>query len=330
MYFQLILPSLHQILTEYTMANIYKNKDIPKFMLDKRYLLGSVFFIFTFSVLFMLIYTPFSMTAWFSLKDTQHFGMTAAFYIVALAILLISKVGISAVQNKMRFTYPRYILWIVTEMLIISLFYTYFTFIFVQPVDEGVWPIWLKAFGCLTLILAIPYTIMTLYAAYKSKTEELEMLQYEMSLSSEQTMVYPQLVNLYDYNGALKLTISSDSLYYMESQDNYVKIYYENQDRLLSYMLRCRTKTIEENLAETSMVRCHRSYMVNVSKINHIKKGGKSRYIVLSNTDIKPIPVSKSYFKNLVEKIEQYNSSVLSQNSATVITEDNVVPTVSE
>ena len=79
MYFQLILPSLHQILTEYTMANIYKNKDIPKFMLDKRYLLGSVFFIFTFSVLFMLIYTPFSMTAWFSLKDTEHFGMTAAF-----------------------------------------------------------------------------------------------------------------------------------------------------------------------------------------------------------------------------------------------------------
>ena len=330
MYFQLILPSLHQILTEYTMANIYKNKDIPKFMLDKRYLLGSVFFIFTFSVLFMLIYTPFSMTAWFSLKDTQHFGMTAAFYIVALAILLISKVGISAVQNKMRFTYPRYILWIVTEMLIISLFYTYFTFIFVQPIDEGVWPIWLKAFGCLTLILAIPYTIMTLYAAYKSKTEELEMLQYEMSLSSEQTMVYPQLVNLYDYNGALKLTISSDSLYYMESQDNYVKIYYENQDRLLSYMLRCRTKTIEENLADTSMVRCHRSYMVNVSKINHIKKGGKSRYIVLSNTDIKPIPVSKSYFKNLVEKIEQYNSSVLSQSTAVISTDETATPTNTE
>ena len=61
-----------------------------------------------------------------------------------------------------------------------------------------------------------------------------------------------------------------------------------------------------------------------------IRKEGKSRYIVLTNNSIKPIPVSKSYFKNLVEKIEQYNSSVLSQNSATVITEDNVVPTVSE
>lgn len=308
------------------MAKILKNKDIPKFLLDKRYLFGSVFFIFTFSVLFMLIYTPFSMTAWFSLSDTQHFGMTAAFYVVALAILLISKVGMYAVQNKMRFTYPRYILWVITEMIIISLFYTYFTFVFIPPVEESVWLIWLKAFGCLTLIIAIPYTMMTLYAAYKSKTEELEMLQYEMSLTSEQTIAYPQLVNLYDYNGTLKLTISSDSLYYMESQDNYVKIYYENKDRLLSYMLRCRTKAIEENLADTSMVRCHRSYMVNVSKINHIKKGGKARYIVLNNPDIKPIPVSKSYFKNVVEKIEQYNSSMLSQTAVSA-SDESATPT---
>jgi arginine repressor len=51
--------------------------------------------------------------------------------------------------------------------------------------------------------------------------------------------------------------------------------------------------------------------MVNVMKINHITKGGKARYIVLSNNDIKPIPVSKSYFKNLVEKIDKYNSTVL-------------------
>ena len=142
------------------------------------------------------------------------------------------------------------------------------------------------------------------------------MLQYEMSLSSESSVVYPSLINLYDYNGALKLTINSDSLYYMESQDNYVKIFYENNGKLLSYMLRSRTKTIEENLAETSMVRCHRSYMVNVMKINHIRKGGKARYIVLANDDIKPIPVSKSYFKNLIEKIDKYNASALPSGTA--------------
>lgn len=291
------------------MTNIMKNWEIPKFLLDKRYFTFSVFFIFTFSILFMLIYTPFSMTVWFSLSDIQYTGMTIAFYIVALAILAVSKLGLYTAQTKVRFTFPKYILWVIAEIIIISIFYTYFTYVFVPPANESIWQILGKAFGCLTMIMAIPYTILTLYAAYKAKTEELEMLQYKLSLLSETTVTYPSLVNFYDYNGTLKLTIHADSLYYMESQDNYIKIYYENQERLLSYMLRCRTKTIEENLADTSMVRCHRSYMVNVRKINHIKKSSQGRHIILNNTDIKPIPVSKSYFKNLVEKIDKYNSA---------------------
>ena len=293
------------------MANIYKDKELPKFLLDKRYLLGSVFFILTFSVLFMAIYSPFSSTAWFSLTNLQDFGMTAAFYLVALAIMLISKLIMYNSQAQVNFNLWKYILWIVAEVIIISIFYTHFTYVFVTPSEESLINIMAKSFGCILLIIAIPYTILTLYAAYKAKAEELQMLQYEMSLSNESSMVYPSLINFYDYNGTLKLTINSDSLYYMESQDNYIKIHYENSGKLCSYMLRSRTKTIEESLADTSIVRCQRSYLVNVMKINHIKKGGKARYIVLSHDDIRPIPVSKSYFKNLISKIDKYNSAAL-------------------
>lgn len=323
------MQSLHQKYNTSTMTKIDKNREIPKFLLDKRYLLGSVVFVFTFSILFMAVYTPFSTTAWFNLENSEHFNMTTAFYVVALAIMFISKLLMSQMQSKINFTPYKYILWVLAEIIIISLFYIQFTYTFIPTIEESTGHLFAKAFGCILLIIVIPYTILTLYAAYKSKTEELEMLQYEMSLTNEPSVMYPSLVNLYDYNGTLKLTINSDSLYYMESQDNYVKIYYENHDKLLSYMLRSRTKTIEENLVDTSMVRCHRSYMVNVMKINHIKKGGKARYIVLSNNDIKPIPVSKSYFKNLVEKIDKYNSSVLSKrheksDEITTIEEINV------
>ena len=138
-------------------------------------------------------------------------------------------------------------------------------------------------------------------------------------------MIITSLINLYDYNGTLKLTINSDSLYYMESQDNYIKIHYENNGKLCSYMLRSRTKTIEENLADTSIVRCQRSYLVNVMKINHIKKGGKVRYIVLSHDDIRPIPVSKNYFKNLIAKIDLYNAAASTDEKA-----DNVMDELTE
>ncbi|MBO5275963.1 MAG: LytTR family transcriptional regulator [Alistipes sp.] len=259
----------------------------------------------------MAIYSPFSSTAWFSLTNLQDFGMTAAFYLVALAIMLISKLIMYNSQAQVNFNLWKYILWIIAEVIIISIFYTHFTYVFVTPSEESLINIMAKSFGCILLIIAIPYTILTLYAAYKAKAEELQMLQYEMSLSNESSMVYPSLINFYDYNGTLKLTINSDSLYYMESQDNYIKIHYENSGKLCSYMLRSRTKTIEESLADTSIVRCQRSYLVNVMKINHIKKGGKARYIVLSHDDIRPIPVSKSYFKNLISKIDKYNSAAL-------------------
>ena len=317
MFFNLKSRYLHQTKTLFLMTKIYKNREIPKFLLDKRYLFGSVVFILTFSILFMAIYAPFSNTAWFGVRSVMELNMTITFYIVALAIMFISKMLMNMYQKHIRFTYAKYVAWIVVEILVISIFYTHFTLLYtpVQEVDEIT--ILMKALGCIILIMAIPYTMLTLYAAYRDKTEELQMLQYEMSMG-EGTVSYPSLVNLYDYNGTLKLTINSDSLYYMESQDNYVKIYYENQGKLLSYMLRCRTKAIEENLAETSMVRCHRSYMVNVMKINHIKKGGKARYIVLTNEDIKPIPVSKSYFKNLIEKIDKYNNSASFSAAAAV------------
>ena len=205
------------------MAKTDKNSEIPKFLLDKRYLMGSVIFILTFSFLFMTLYTPFSITAWFSITNLTHLGMTAAFYFVALAIMLISKQIMYSVQNRVTFTFAKYILWLFGEMIVISLFYTFFTSVFISPSVQPAWIILLKAIGCVLLIMAIPYTILTLYAAYKAKTEELQMLQYEMSLSNEPTVVYPSLINLYDYNGTLKLTINSDTLYYMESQDNYVK-----------------------------------------------------------------------------------------------------------
>ena len=291
------------------MTKLNKNTEIPKFILNKRYLVGSVLFILSFSILFMAIYAPFSNTAWFSIDSMDKFGMTLAFYIVALSILFISKLIMSSMQDRIRFSYTKYALWIMGEVVAISLFYTYFTWIFVGTLDKPVFIIASKAFACVLLILLLPYTILTLYAAYKSKTEELEMLQYELDLSNESTNIYPSLVHLHDYK---------------ESQDNYIKIFYENNGKLCSYMLRSRTKTIEENLAETSMVRCQRSYLVNVMKINHIKKGGKVRYIVLSHDDIKPIPVSKNYFKNLIEKIDKYNSNILKHNlkegSATEVT----------
>lgn len=258
----------------------------------------SVLFIAVFSILFMLIYTPFSMAAWFNLSDERSMFVTIAFYIVAVATMIISKVGMCWAQRRICISTPIYVAWLLVEAFVVTWLYLGFTRV-ILPETICTQQFTLRVFSCVVAILAIPYTIVSLYAAYRSQREENQLMRYREHLLGNNA-AGSNLINLPDENGVVKLTIDIESLYYIESQDNYVKIYYENEGSLHSYMLRSRTKSIESALANTSMLRCHRSYIVNVANINLVRNDKSSPVVILKHPDIKPIPVSKSYYERII------------------------------
>lgn len=282
---------------------IMKNREIPKFLLRLDFMIGSVVFIAIFSILFMIVYTPFSVAAWFDIFDEYNLSLTVAFYAAAIVLLMISKGLMVWAQGRITITAGVYVLWLFGEVIAISLLYTGFTQLLIF---HGEYPdplgITVRAFCCVAAILAIPYTISSLYAAYKSKKEENDIMRYRTKLL-EGNVGTNSLVNLYDGNGVVKLTIDIDSLYYMESQDNYVKICYENDGTLHNYMLRCRTKALEDSLSDTPMVRCHRSYIINTAKIKMLRSDKSNNTVILKHPDVKPIPVSKSYYDKLMNLI---------------------------
>ena len=186
-----------------------------------------------------------------------------------------------------------------------------------------------RALMCVTLILAIPNAIVSFYAAYRSKCEELEVSQYQLQKMREEYRLLenntlhelkaaqqlpakpepaPRMINLYDNGGTLRLTLNIDSLYYLESEDNYIRIFYKHNDKILSYMLRSRTRSIEESLKGTCMVRCHRSFIVNINKISVMEEEKRMHYIRLDDETIKRIPVSKSYYDTLVTSLNTISS----------------------
>ena len=253
-------------------------KEIPMFMTSRKYLAVSVLFVIAFSVFFMVIYTPFSVSSWFSIKDMGSFGISVVFTVAAIAILAVSKTAIYLLRNRIRFTAARYIAWLMCENIVISLGYTILTFQLLPGITSSSIPaIAVRVLFFVTMITAIPYSLVTLYVAYRTKGEELEAalderdrlrgeLRAGRAASETATAAAPQLpqmINLYDNNGTMRLTITVDSLYYLESQDNYVKVHYKHNDKFSVYMLRSRTSSIEESLAGTGMIRCHRSYIIN-------------------------------------------------------------------
>ena len=300
--------------------------EIPKFLVSRRYISLVISFIVLFSVIFLLLYRPFSLAVWFSTNDTLRFGFTLLFYVGAIVILIFSRWLMNALQDRLTVTSSTYIWWIMGENLLISLLYTLMT-VKLFPVEGVATPaIVVRALVCVTLILAIPNGIIALYAAYHSKCEELEATQYQLQQISTDYKILknlkdseirsaaealhiakqtnmPRMVSLYDNNNTLRLTINIDSLYYLESEDNYVKVHYKHNDKITSYMLRCRTSTIEKSLEGTTMVRCHRSYIVNISKIRFLGEEHRMHYLSIDDESIRHIPVSKTYYASLLDAL---------------------------
>lgn len=313
-------------------------REIPKFLVSRRYISLVISVIVLFSVIFLLLYRPFSLAVWFSTNNTLRFSFTLLFYVAAIVILIFSRWLMNVLQDRLKLTPSTYIWWIMGENLLISLLYTWIT-VRLFPIEGVATPaIAVRALICVTLILAIPNGIIALYAAYQSKCEELEATQYRLQLINTDYKILknlkdseiraaaealhrasqtnmPRMVSLYDNNNTLRLTINIDSLYYLESEDNYVKVHYKHNDKITSYMLRCRTSVVEKSLEGTTMVRCHRSYIVNISKVRFLSEEHRMHYLTLDDESIRHIPVSKTYYASLLEALNATlpKASVLEQ-----------------
>ena len=80
--------------------------------------------------------------------------------------------------------------------------------------------------------------------------------------------MYPEsesrIINLFDHNGILRFSIKESDLYYIISQDNYVRIHSLNNGEMTSYMLRCPLKVIEKSIKGSSLIRCTALYSQHI------------------------------------------------------------------
>ena len=204
----------------------------PKYLLHKDFLIGSVAFVVIFSLLFLLLYHPFSDTVWLSTDPEGTLLPSILFYMVGILILLGSKFLMMLYQIRRSFTVGRLLLWLFGEFVLIALAYLLFTSHYIGAEVSFSAKVILRTSYCVGLILAIPYAIFALIAGNLAKAEEINILK----LNKEADIPSPSspIIDFYDYTGALKISVASDSIYYIGSQDNYVEIRYELDGKLLT------------------------------------------------------------------------------------------------
>ncbi len=156
------------------------------------------------------------------------------------------------------------------------------------------------------MLLFIPYLVSYLYFTLKDKDNIIKKLggaKAQKKTEDIESIVDDtnNIVHFRDEKGTIRLLVKLSNLFYIESADNYVNIYYLNKNKVDRFILRNTLKNIEESLTEFGLTRCHRSYIVNIDKIKVLRKGKEGFLIDLGQEDIMDIPVSKTYADKIME-----------------------------
>lgn len=273
---------------------------LPSYLLGKYQLIGTVTFAVLFAIVFLNIYIPFSDTAWFVLGggDAHTFFFTLTFVITSIMTLIVSRMLMYRLKSTITMTYLSYISWCVIEIMAVGGIYTWITVLNIpgyhtQPVEifgRGV------LYGAISL--GIPYLIAGMYFAIIDKNNTIRLMNFENVVTDEapRENASKQKITLFDNSGSLKLSLSPENLYYIESDDNYIKVWYtDSKAELKQYMLRCRLKTVEESFKGSGLVRCNRKYIVNIKKVSMLRKESDGYVLDLANETIPPLPITKTY-----------------------------------
>lgn len=280
---------------------------IPHSLIEKHNIVKLVVFVVFFAFLFIIIFKPFNSDKFLSIS-TDRFALYASIIcLIGLLVLVVSRLLMYFRYTKRckELMYSSYVVWVLIEVLAISLFCNLFAWL-IGPRENGYFDILPDTISYTSSILFLPYIITLLYFELQEKNIDIEKLKLgttsdEIEKEAVSGNGKSSLINLHDDKGNLKLSVSIDNLFFLEAADNYVNVYYLNKEKVSKFCLRNSLKNIESLNLNPSLIRCHRSYIVNFNKVKVIRREKEGLFVDLDSKDVPDIPVSKTYSQKVIQ-----------------------------
>ncbi len=112
-------------------------------------------------------------------------------------------------------------------------------------------------------------------------------------------LITPESLSEVEFSGinqGERIRIQKEALLFVKASENYVEIYHE-KDEVVQYETFRNTLTAINNQAPF-LQQCHRSYLVNISKIKTVNGNSQNAKIEFMHGSL-DIPLSKSYYKTV-------------------------------
>ena len=124
--------------------------------------------------------------------------------------------------------------------------------------------------------------------------------EIQSHLHEEEKPLSNSKIVLESENGKDQIEVDSSELLYIENLDNYVAIHLSRDGKEAQETLRNSMRELEQQLAGTSMARCHRSYIINTSLVQKVS-GNAQGWRLSLDTASKEVPVSRKYIPGMKE-----------------------------
>lgn len=240
-----------------------------------------------FYFLFVLAYDPFHLSFFLDAGEEKYTLNLLICSLIVLGVMVISRTLLFILQRVLDLNWSLYVLWCTGEVVVSGLFMSI-------PLGIG-WIAERTYFS--TMSLCVLYTAGILVFPLSIITMAVQLYVLNIKADKAPAVDERTLIRFFDEQKRLKLVVSSEAVLYIEAEENYVHIVHLDNGRVREFTLRSSMRALEETLSKHGLIRCHRSFFINASHVDLLRKDANGYALVqLDHVGIKPIPVSKRYY----------------------------------
>ena len=274
---------------------------IPSFIYKRSNQITMIIFVPIFALFFIALYSPFDFDridsdahflSWLNVSRELLVQLITIFLIlIGMDVAAISRWLMALYTRKRQISYVHYIAWIACEILVMTLMFTIVALF--TDTNKGIITLFKNSLIKPFLMLLIPYTLCYIYFIWQEREAQLRMLRER--IAEDETALQAAYVQIFDEKGEMRLSVRREHLLLIESADNYICVWYTNNNAPKKVLVRNTLKQVAEQLASTHIQRCHRAYLVNLDHVKVLRREKEGIFVELGIVGVPDVPISKTY-----------------------------------
>jgi len=256
-----------------------------------------------FVIFFLFLFNPFYNSEYFSVQVFKMLAYGLITFTVLTFFNIVTPLVFKDFFELENWNIWKTILFELGKLLTIGISNGLFAFYFDNPSNNDNFPYFQVLVLYRTLIISIiPIILLIFWLERKFYKKYIRIaLTAENKLHNAKSELSNDNSNL-EYFESDSQKILLNTIYFIKSDGNYSTFYFDKNGSNCKTLIRTTLKEIEEQIGLKSIVRCHKSYIVNLEKVSRVA-GNARGYLFYIDKLNQSIPVSRNFSKSVLERL---------------------------